>query len=89
MATKEEILTKLKTHLTEEKGDAQEYYDMAKAAKESGDTKLAFALSGICRDEIGHFDKITKCVMSAEMSNPVTDKDKEEMDFLKFKLSRL
>lgn len=87
--TKEEILTKLKTHITEEKGDAQAYYDMAKAAKDNGEHKLAFALSGICNDEINHFEKITKCIMGAEMTSPVTEKDKDDMEFLKFKLMKL
>lgn len=87
--TKEEILTKLKAHAAEEKSDAQAYYELAKAAKESREPKLAFTLSGMCHDEINHYDKITRCMMSADMSSPVTEKDSDEMDYLKFKLSRL
>ena len=86
---KEEILTKLKAHIAEEKGDAQAYYELAKEAKEIGEPKLAFTLSGICNDEINHFEKITKCVMNADMTNPITDKDKEEMDYLKYRLMKL
>jgi hypothetical protein len=87
--TKEELLTKVKAHIAEEKADAQSYYELAKAAKENGENRLAFTLSGICNQEIDHFDKITKCTMGAEMTNPVTEKDKEEMDFLRFKLARM
>ena len=86
---KEDIMTRLKEHIAEEKDDAQTYYELAKEAKENGKSKLAFVLSGICNDEINHFDKITRCVMNAEMTNPITDEDKEEMDYLKYKLMKL
>jgi hypothetical protein len=36
-----------------------------------------------------NYDKITRCMMSADMSSPVTEKDSDEMDYLKFKLSKL
>lgn len=87
--TKEEILNKLKSHIAEEKGDAASYYEMAKAAKELGETKLAFTLAGICSDEVRHGEKITQCLMNAGMSNPITEKEKDDTEFIKWKLSRL
>ena len=58
--TKEEVITKLKSHLSEEETDAKSYYQMAKAAKEMGEHRLSSILANIAQEEICHRHKIKK-----------------------------
>ncbi len=86
--TKEEVITKLKAHLMEEETDAKGYYDMAKAAKEAGDSRLTSMLANIAQEELCHRHKIKKYL---GMNGIVLDDEDEEekIEFLAYQLKKI
>ena len=86
--TKEEIILKLKNHISEEDSDAKAYYTMAKAAKETGEHRLANMLVDIAQEELCHRHKIRKYLGM----NGITLDDEEEnekAEFLAYQLKKI
>lgn len=86
--TKEEILTKLKTHFMEEETDAKSYYNMAKAAKEAGDSRLTSMLANIAQEELCHRHKIKKYLGMNGITVDDDDED-EKIEFLAYQLKKI
>lgn len=87
--TKEDIITKLKAHLSEEETDAKAYYQMAKAAKEMGEHKLSSMLANIGQEEICHRHKIRKYLGMNGITMPDEEEDEEKVEFLAYQLKKL
>lgn len=87
--TKEEIMTKLKTHLMEEETDAKGYYEMAKSAKENGDHRLSSLLANIAQEELCHRHKIKKYLGMNGISLKDDEEEDEKIEFLAFQLKKI
>ena len=86
--TKEEIVSKLKNHLTEEEADAKAYYEMAKEARKVGDSKLTSMLVDIAQEELCHRHKIRK-YLGMNGIRLDDEEENEKMDFIAFQLKKM